>query len=150
MNFQKNMKEDTTMDQPSHLCSEDFWPDNFQSQFLGIPGTSFVGQQSLKNDAIPTIQKKKRRRTARANFFEHHQRPTLHRYTVNGLLFLTQSTQKCLFIIVLCVGCKGPFKTECKNAFWAVNFPSAFHQRRNRPCVCLQIVHGIGQLTTLY
>lgn len=102
------------MDQPSHLCSEDFWPEDFQSQFSCIPGTSFVGQQSLKNDAIPTIQKKKRRQTARANFFEHHQRPTSRKYTVSGLLFLTQSTQKCVFIIVLWVGCKGPLKQNVK------------------------------------
>ena len=33
----------------SHLCSEHFRPEDFESQFSAIPGTSFVGRRSLKN-----------------------------------------------------------------------------------------------------
>ena len=36
----------------SHLCSEHFSPEDFDSQCSAIPGTSFVGPQSLKNDAF--------------------------------------------------------------------------------------------------
>ena len=36
----------------SHLCSEHFRPEDFESQFSAIPETSFVGRRSLKNDAF--------------------------------------------------------------------------------------------------
>ena len=36
----------------SHLCSEHLRPEEFESQFSAIPGTSFVGRRSLKNDAF--------------------------------------------------------------------------------------------------
>ena len=115
----------------SHLCSEHFSPQDFESQFSAIPGTSFVGWQSLKNDAIPTIQKtQEEERQGQTSSSSREQ------CCVNSLLivfFSSLSQPKCDFIIDVCVGCIELFKRECKLAFWGANFPSAFHHWRNQP-----------------
>ena len=41
-----------TLTATSHLWSEHFRPEDFESQFSAMPGTSFVGRRSLKNDAF--------------------------------------------------------------------------------------------------
>ena len=79
-NFQKNMKQRGddhgsslsfrwTFTPTSHPCSEHFRPEDFESQFSAILGTSFVGRRSLKNDAFFLIRTSERHReTGLVNF----------------------------------------------------------------------------------
>jgi len=53
----------------SCMCSENFRPEDIESQFLAIPGTSFVGRRSLKNDAFFLIGTSERHKaTGLVNF----------------------------------------------------------------------------------
>ena len=49
INFVLVKRAKWTFTPTSHLCSEHFRPEDFESQFSAIPGTSFVGRRSLKN-----------------------------------------------------------------------------------------------------
>ena len=44
----------------SQLCSENFRPEDIESQFSAIPGTSFVGRRSLKHVFFFLIQTSER------------------------------------------------------------------------------------------
>ena len=49
INFVLVKREKWTFTPTSQLCSENFRPEDIESQFSAIPGTSFVGRRSLKN-----------------------------------------------------------------------------------------------------
>ena len=57
INFVHVKRAKWTFTPTCHQCVEYFQPEDFENQFSAIPGTSFVDRRSLKNDAIPTIQK---------------------------------------------------------------------------------------------
>ena len=49
MNFVLVKRAKWTFIPTSQLCSENFRPEDIESQFSTIPGTSFVGRRSLKH-----------------------------------------------------------------------------------------------------
>ena len=60
INFVPVKRAKWTFTPTSHLCSEHFRPEDFESQFSAVPGTSFVGRWSLENAAFFLIEPSER------------------------------------------------------------------------------------------